>query len=372
MPNRPVPTNLVRTAVLGGFVVAVALLIAALAEVTIPFIFALIIAFVLTPPVNLLRSRLRLPRPVAAPIVYLAFLGILIGIGFGLAPVIAQQAASLIENLEGSFAEISGAIEAGPIIAVGDFQIDLASALDNPDVNLEAALGQLATGTLGLATQVFSLAAAAILTLFIGFYLLLDGERISRYIHGLIPSAYRDDVERMLGDLSLAIKTYLFFQLLLAVIVWIITTLILLALGVPNAFILGLLAGILEVVPIIGPILASIPAIILALFQGSLVWPIEGIPFALLVAGAYIVIQQIEGNVLIPQIMGRGVNLHPVVIIFGILAGASLAGIIGIFLAAPLIASLRIIAGYIKDWLFPPADAETIQSGSAAGPTAEI
>ena len=223
-----------------------------------------------------------------------------------------------------------------------------------------------------MATQVFSLAAAAILTLFIGFYLLLDGERISRYIHGLIPSAYRDDVERMLGDLSLAIKTYLFFQLLLAVIVWIITTLILLALGVPNAFILGLLAGILEVVPIIGPILASIPAIILALSQGSLVWPIEGIPFALLVAGAYIVIQQIEGNVLIPQIMGRGVNLHPVVIIFGILAGASLAGIIGIFLAAPLIASLRIIAGYIKDWLFPPADAETIQSGSAAGPTAEI
>jgi predicted PurR-regulated permease PerM len=116
--------------------------------------------------------------------------------------------------------------------------------------------------------------------------------------------------------------------------------------GVRNALILGIIAGVLEIIPNIGPAVAAIPAVLIAYFQGSTYLPLSNGWFALLVIGLYVVIQQLENNILVPRIIGRSLNLHPLVVIIGAIAGASLAGVLGIFLAAPILASLRILGEY--------------------------
>jgi predicted PurR-regulated permease PerM len=126
-----------------------------------------------------------------------------------------------------------------------------------------------------------------------------------------------------------------------------ITTVACMAVGLPYAFVLGLLAGVAEFVPNLGPIVALIPAVLLALFQGSAFLPLSNFWFAVLVTGMYLVIQQVEGNLLLPRVMGSSLNLHPLVVLFGIIVGGSLAGILGMLLAAPFLATLRVVGRYI-------------------------
>jgi predicted PurR-regulated permease PerM len=131
------------------------------------------------------------------------------------------------------------------------------------------------------------------------------------------------------------------------------------AAGMPGALILGIVAGVLEVVPNLGPTMAMIPAIIVALIQGSDVlrpMGIDNFSFALITVGIYFIIQQLENNVVVPRVIGDSVNLHPVVVICGVVVGFSVGNILGAFLAAPVIASLRVVGGYIHAKLldYPP------------------
>jgi predicted PurR-regulated permease PerM len=116
----------------------------------------------------------------------------------------------------------------------------------------------------------------------------------------------------------------------------------------PNPLILGLISGLLEFIPSIGSGLAIFPAALLALTGHSSTLPfLEGAPFAIVVIIVWAALQNIEAIILVPRIMGGSLNLHPLAVIVGILAGASLAGVLGIILAAPMVASLRVFGQYI-------------------------
>jgi len=122
-----------------------------------------------------------------------------------------------------------------------------------------------------------------------------------------------------------------------------------------------LLAGVMEFVPNLGPLLAAIPAILLALFRGSSYLPLTNFWFAVLVTGLYLLIQQIENNLLVPRILGHSLKLHPLVVLTGLIVGGSLAGILGMLLAAPVLATLRVIGYYVFCRLYdrdPFAEAE--------------
>jgi hypothetical protein len=127
----------------------------------------------------------------------------------------------------------------------------------------------------------------------------------------------------------------------------------------PGALLLGLLAGVLEIVPNVGPILAMIPALLVALFQGSTALPVSNFTFVLITLAIYFIVQQIENNYFVPRIIGQSVNLHPLVILVGVIVGATQAGILGAFLAAPVLASVRVIGSYAYNKIldrepFPP------------------
>ncbi|NLF12300.1 MAG: AI-2E family transporter, partial [Anaerolineaceae bacterium] len=125
-------------------------------------------------------------------------------------------------------------------------------------------------------------------------------------------------------------------------VVWILMTIV----GLPNAGLMGIVAGLLEVVPTFGPVLATIPAVLIAFFIGSVYLPLSNFWFAVLVLGLYVLIQQVENAYLVPRIMGRRMQLHPVIIFIGVLAGGFLAGTLGVLLAAPVIGTVRVVLRY--------------------------
>jgi predicted PurR-regulated permease PerM len=103
----------------------------------------------------------------------------------------------------------------------------------------------------------------------------------------------------------------------------------------------------MELIPNLGPFLAAVPAVIVALIQGSTYLGVNNLIFALIVVGLYILIQQLENTLIVPRILGEAVDLHPLVVMVGVVVGASAAGILGALLAAPVIASVREIASYL-------------------------
>jgi predicted PurR-regulated permease PerM len=174
-----------------------------------------------------------------------------------------------------------------------------------------------------------------------------------------VPPDYREDYDRLAKEIGRVWQSFFRGQVVLSAVIFLAVTTALAVVGVRNALILGLLAGVLEVVPNVGPVVAAVPAVLLALVQGSSWLPIGNFWFAVLVAGLYVLIQQLENNYLVPRIIGRSVNLHPLVVLVGVIAGARLAGILGIFLAAPTLATGRILLRYVYAKLldldpFPP------------------
>jgi hypothetical protein len=164
-------------------------------------------------------------------------------------------------------------------------------------------------------------------------------------------------------------------QIILSITVGVVTWMALELAGMPGALILGILAGSLEIIPTLGPVLSMIPAVIIALIQGSTVlgeYGVNNFGFALITLAIYFIIQQLENNILVPRIIGGGVNLHPIVVICGVAIGFNLFGILGALFAAPVIASLRVLGGYIHAKLLDYEPFDPPGKGRPRAPTTVV
>lgn len=199
-----------------------------------------------------------------------------------------------------------------------------------------------------LAQSLISTTLGILLFIFIVFYLLQDGHEIFRNIVRIAPDGYQSDLERLLRDLGRVWNSYLRGQLTLAIIMgtsmWLIAT----ALGLPEPLLFAVIAAFMEFIPNIGPTIAMLPPAITALLVTSTTLPgLSGIPIALMVIALWFIMQQLEALVLVPTIVGGSLRLHPVVMILAVIWGASFGGIIGVIIAGPIIASLRILGHYV-------------------------
>jgi predicted PurR-regulated permease PerM len=198
-----------------------------------------------------------------------------------------------------------------------------------------------------------------VLTFFLSMYLTKDAPLIRTYVQGLFPRAYQTELGGLLTGVGQIWQSFFRGQIALCITVGAITGLALQIIGMPGALILGIVAGALEIIPSLGPTLAMIPAVIVALIQGSDVLDVYGISnfgFALITLAVYFIIQQLENSIIVPRVIGSSVNLHPVVVICGVVVGYHVAGIGGAFLAAPIIASFRVLGSYLHAKLldYPP------------------
>jgi predicted PurR-regulated permease PerM len=185
------------------------------------------------------------------------------------------------------------------------------------------------------------------------FYLIRDGGVFIERFVNLTPRQYRSDVRRVMYELGQVWNAYLRGQISLSLIMGTAVFVVATLLGVPNPIILAIISGLLEFIPSIGSGLAIFPAALLALTGRSATLPfLEGLTFAVVVVIAWAILQNIEVYILVPRVMGGSLNLHPLVVILSVLIGASLAGALGIILAAPSVATLRVFGRYIYGKLF--------------------
>lgn len=336
-----------RTVVL-VLLVLLALVVYRFRTVIPPLVIAFLVAFILDPIVRFSTRRLRLSRSLATTLVFVVL--ILAMLGVVAAPVtVVPSIQRAVESVLIDFAQVItalGELFERPVV-VGGYALDLSVAYTEISSMARSFVSSVAQGTVDVALSIASGAVWLVFILMAAFYLVKDADRIVAQIDRLAPPGYRDDLIRLRRQITGVWNAFLRGQLLLGVAMAVITTVVCMAVGLPYAVAMGLLAGGMELVPSIGPFIAAIPAILLALFQGSAFLSLSNFWFAVLVLVLYLIIQQVEGNLLVPRILGRTLNLHPLIVLIGIILGGSLAGVLGMLLAAPVLATVRIIAHYV-------------------------
>lgn len=351
--------------VLAGGVVILALVFWQIHTVLPPLILALILAYLLNPFVDALRRVVGISRGWATLLVYLVLLLLLVTLPIILIPPLVGQIRSLNLDFQAISQEVAELVAQYQKVEFLGFTLQLSQIYEGFQSQLAGALASFASRSINLLLGAASSIVWLVFILFVSFYILKDGDRIASYLDGLVPADYRQEMAGLRREIGEIWNSFLRGQVVLSLSVGIFTGLAVGLAGVPNALLLGFLAGILEVIPNIGPVLAAIPAVILAFFQGSSSLDLSNELFTLLVIGIYFVIQLVENNILVPRIIGGSVNLHPAAVLVGAVAGASVAGLLGIFLAAPVIASLRLIGRYLYGKLLEPQ-----QAAAAAGKVA--
>ena len=319
-------------------------------EIVPPIIIAVIIAYVLNPIVNLIQDKVRLPRAIIIIFTYLLFIGMIttililvipwMGANFQQLQINPQQIISSIENALAQEYRV-----AGFTIHPSALAAQLFGALQGL---VQPVVGQTVTLVKNIITSIIWI----IFMFLISFYLIKDGSKLELWVSSHVPPALLPEYKWIIDEINQIWGAFFRGQLLLSAIVATIFIFVGLIIGLPFAIIMGVLAGILEFLPSVGHAIWLVIASLLAFFLGSTWIPVPNWAFMLIVIGLHLIFEQFDLNYLIPRIVGRSVHLPPLVVIFGIVAGAILAGVIGIPLAAPTIASLRVIGRYIFANLF--------------------
>ena len=336
-----------RTVVL-VILVLLALVIYRFRAVIPPMVIAFLVAFILDPIVDLLTDRVHLSRGLAATIVFLILIVALLGVVAApvtVVPSIPRAVRSLQIDFLGVITDI-GAFFERPVV-IGETSLNLGDVYQDLSAMLRSFVASVAQGTIDIVLEIASGAFWLIIILMAAFYLVKDADRLVEQLDDLAPPGYRDDFVRLRQQITDVWNAFLRGQLVMGLLMFVITTVVCTAVGLPYPLVLGLISGVTEFVPNLGPIIALIPAVLLALFQGSSFLPLSNFWFAVLVTGVYVVIQQVEGNLLLPRVMGSSLKLHPLVVLIGIIVGGSLAGILGMLLAAPVLATLRVVGRYV-------------------------
>lgn len=368
--SRPWSDTTKRSVVIGLAVLG-ALALIQLRALIAPVAIAVIIAYALFPVVDAVQARTRLPRSLTVLVVDVLALVIVAIIPAIAAPTLYAQFRQIDVDLEtilgGALASVSEALSQA---SGGTF--DAEGMLESAQSSLTGLVQSLISGSLFLILDVATALLWAVFVFAVSFYLMRDWHRVTAYLRSVVPPGYDVDYQLLTAEIGRIWQAFFRGQVLLSAVVGLAVAILMRVVGVRSALALGLLAGLLEVVPNVGPVVAALPAVALALFQGSSWVPLPPFWFAVLVAGVYVVVQQVENNYLVPRIIGGSVRLHPLVVLVGAIGGARLAGVLGIFLAAPVLASARVILSYIYAKLLDVDIAARAGAGASVPPAAAV
>jgi predicted PurR-regulated permease PerM len=315
-----------------------------------PLVIAGILAFLLNPIVTFLVAKLRIGRGWSTAIVYIVLVGLLSILPILLVPELVDQITRLGSNFESIIQDVEGFL--GRQIFIGDYVINVAQIIENLVEAFRGLMEPLFGQTLGIAVDVITAMVWFIFIMVISFYLVKDSPRMNERLIEITPPDYREDVRYLRKEINAIWAAFFRGQLTLAFVVAIIFSIVGFIIGLPFFLAMAVFAGLLEFLPSVGHAIWLILASLLMLFQGSTWIPIPNFAIMLILIGLHVVFQQIDLNYLIPRIVGRRVHLNPMVVILGIVAGAALAGVLGVLLAAPTIATARVLGGYLLANIF--------------------
>jgi predicted PurR-regulated permease PerM len=310
--------------------------------VVAPLLVAMIIVYLLNPIVSRLSAR-GVPRAVATILTYVLFLGIMaVGLRF-LIPALADQVSAFAKTVPNLLdkAQVSLTRTLRRFGVKGSGTTEFFRSL-SPTGNT----GSFISRIFSLTQSVLHLLVVWVLGMVLAVYLLIDLPKIQRGAMALLPQAHHDEVRSIVEKIGRALGGFFRGQLLVALFVGLASMLGLYIVGLPYWALVGGIAGLTNLIPLIGPFIGAVPAVFIAFTTSSsegLLHLDPGWPLAVGSSVALLIVQQIDNHIISPNVVARTVKLHPVTVMLGLLVGGTLLGLPGMLLAVPTIASIKIL-----------------------------
>ena len=302
-------------------------LVVTLKDVLVTVLLAFILAMAITPVVDYLQKK-KVPRTVSVAAVILAILGIIFLVIRLIVPPFVSELTNIISNRTEYVIKITGYFQnLSPLLR------------DNMTVFLNNFIGSFSnlnlSGVVSGAKGVFNGIIEVILILVLSFYLLQSNKGVEGAVVSYVPRQHQKRVLSLYRKISTKMSQWMRGQIFLGIIIFLINLIGLSVLKVEYALTLAVISGFLEVLPIIGPIVAGGLAVMIALTQSPLL--------ALIVLAWYVLVQQAENHILVPQIMKKSLGLNPIAVILALIIGGKLLGIVGILVAVPIAAAIGVL-----------------------------
>ncbi|TSA45702.1 AI-2E family transporter [bacterium] len=317
-------------------IVAVALILLALyvvRDLVLTLIISVILASAMDPLVDWLFRKARFPRGLSVILVYLFFVALITMVFYFIIPPMVSQFSQLGEK----FIDFRNQIQthSGNLADIFN-QLGITKGLSGLGQSITNLTSNLFQTTIGFVSGLVQVVAVLAIT----FYLISSESGMKNLIKSLVPFKHQAYAMRLTDKIQTKMGYWLLGQLVLSGFIFLLDYIGLSILGVKYALALALLAGLLEVVPYLGPILSAVPGVFVAFVQSP--------PLAVIVIILYIVVQQLENYILVPKVMGRTVGSNPVIILLAVLVGFKIAGILGMLIAVPIVAAVQVFIDDVR------------------------
>ena len=307
-----------------------------LKDVVLVVLLSVIVASAIEPGTRFLMSR-HVPRLLSVLLMYSVLIVIIVGVFYFLFLPILNESVSLLSSLPSYLGELRvwDPTDSGGIFSSGGTLGGLSENFSLVDIvdQLDAVIQRISTSILSYITSIFGGILSSVLVIVLSFYLSMEHDGVTKFLRIAVPSKHESYVIDLWRRSQKRIGLWMQGQIVLAVLVAILVFLGLTILRVPNPLVLAVIAGVFEIIPLFGPVLAAVPAVAIALLDG-------GITPAVLVIGLYIIIQQFENQLLYPLVVKKVVGVSPIVSILALVIGAKIAGFIGLLVSVPIASAL--------------------------------
>lgn len=299
-------------------------------DIVILLFLSFILAAIFIPVVDYLEKQ-KISRILSSVFIYLFSLLLLLGLVYLVIPPLSHQSGLIISKISSLYHSAIAFLDSGQTIVPSDlFQIP----------GWQGGFKTLGQGIFSFLGNVVSTVFALILMVVLSFYIVIEKKNLLKFFISLFPDKYHNFVDRLFYLAQEDLRAWGAGKLILSFFVGIFCYVGLLIIGVPFAFSLAIFAGVTEFIPWVGPFIGAIPAVLLALLDS----PVK----ALVVALIYILVQQVENNLVVPQLMKKAVGLNPIVVITVLLIGVKMGGILGAIIAVPATAVISI---FVREYL---------------------
>lgn len=301
-----------------------------------PFFIAVIISYILNPIVNILNHR-KVPRTIAVLLIYSVFLSSLTVIIMNMTPMFVSQIAELNEHMPQMAMRAQSLVD-----GFNQNQLlpdSVRNGFNHSLTKLENSISMAISNYMNQIGNTINMLFIAFIVPFVAFYILKDFQIIEKTALAIVPREHRKRTIKLLIDIDTALGNYIRGQLLVCVIIGVLAYLGYWLIGMPYALLLASVVAVFNIIPYLGPFFGAAPAIIMA--------STISLKMLLFVALINLAVQILEGNVISPQVVGRTLHMHPLFIIFALLVGGEVAGIVGLILAVPFFAVMKVIIQHV-------------------------
>lgn len=307
-----------------------------LKAVLAPFLIAMIVSYVLNPIVGLLNQR-KVPRTAAVLLIYAVFATSAAVLVMNVTPIFIRQAGELNEHMPELTMRAQGLLD-----GLNDNQLlpeSVRNGIQDALLRAEDSLSAFIANLVDSIGSTINMLMAAFIVPFLAFYILKDYRLIEKTVLATVPRTHRKNAIKLVIDIDTALGNYIRGQLLVCLLVGLLAYIGYWLIGMPYALLLACIVAIFNIIPYLGPFFGAAPAIVMA--------ATVSFKMVMLVVVVNLLVQILEGNVISPQVVGRTLHMHPLLIIFALLVGGELAGVIGLILAVPVFAVLKVIAHHV-------------------------